>query len=557
MNDNHQGKPPRRGGIPAGGGIHLPEGGDFPGQSGAGEEEGPPARKPNILVIFGDDIGHHNISAYNLGLMGYRTPNIDRIAREGVLFTDAYGDQSCTAGRSSFLLGQTPIRTGLTKVGVPGDLFGISMRDPTLANLLQEEGYACGQFGKNHLGDHDWHLPTVHGFDVFFGNLYHLNSHEEPENPDFPDAPRFPRPRGVLRCTRTSPTSQEIEDTGPLSTGRMPGIDDEFADAAEAWIRGQHAAGKPWFCWFNTSRMHIFTRLKPESDGVTGLGVYPDGMTEHDGHVGRLLGLLDELDIAGDTIVLYSTDNGAEVMSWPDGGCTPFRSEKNSTWEGAYRVPMLARWPGVLPAGAQCNGITSMLDWLPTLMSAVGRPGIKADLMRGISADGRSWRAFLDGYDLLPALRGRAAWPRSEFFYITDDAQVCAVRHNQHKIVYLESTGAGFGVWQLPFRHLRLPKIVNLRSDPFERADEEPAMGNTRYTIDRLFLFTGAAALVKALSATLAEWPPHLTDPGDLGELARAHEVSLKDSPVVKTYRGGSGQLDQLAAWLHNAASAD
>ena len=408
--------------------IELPGSAEHPIELPDGSEQIPEGyRKPNILVIFGDDIGHDNISWYNRGLLGHRTPNIDRIANEGVGFTDAYAEQSCTAGRASFLLGQSGIRTGLTRIGFPGDLFGISLDDPTLALLLKGQGYTTAQFGKNHLGDRDWHLPTVHGFDRFFGNLYHLQAEEEPEHPDFPENPLYPRPRGVLDCRNTGVLQQEITDTGPLTKERMPTIDDEFADAAEAWIREQHAAGKPWFCWTNSSRMHIWTRLKEESEGKTGLGIYPDGMVEHDAWVGRQLDLLDELGITEDTIVLYTTDNGAEVFSWPDGGCTPFRNEKNSMYDGAYRVPMMMRWPGHIPAGAECNGIISHLDLLPTLMAAAGLPNIKQALLAGflIGDQNRPWKACLDGYNMLPALTTEGEkWPRSEFFYINDQGEV-------------------------------------------------------------------------------------------------------------------------------------
>jgi arylsulfatase A-like enzyme len=531
------GKPPSHGhkppSCPPAGGVDLP-----PGVPELPEVPIDKEHPPNILVIFGDDIGLANISAYNQGLCGYRTPSIDRIAREGVLFTDAYADQSCTAGRSSFILGQSPIRTGLTRVGLPGDLFGISPNDPTLANLLVDHGYACGQFGKNHLGDRDWHLPTRHGFDVFFGNLYHLNAEEEPENPDYPEHPAYPGPRGVLRCERQG-NGQTIEDTGPLSSARMPGIDDEFAGAAMAWITAKQTAGTPWFCWFNSSRMHVWTRLKADSEGTTGLGLYPDGMVEHDNHVGQLLDLLDELDAADNTIVVYSTDNGAEVFTFPDGGTTPFRAEKGSNYEGGYRVPMMARWPGHFPAGAQCNGITSMLDWLPTLMAAVGEPEIRRDLITGKVADGRPWRAHLDGYNLLDNLMGRRVpWPRREFFYITDDGRISALRYEQWKFLVLEQRAEGFASWADPPIELRMPKITNLRSDPYERAQAESG-AYEEWFMRRGFLFAGAGLIVAAFAATLAEFPPRPSEEG-----AFVHEGET--SPLVAAFEGGADDLARL-----------
>jgi arylsulfatase A-like enzyme len=557
--------------CPPEGGIILPPDVGFPEQpvevpeGGVSPEEGEHAKsRPNILVIFGDDIGYSNISAYNQGMMGYRTPNIDRIAREGILFTDAYGDQSCTAGRSSFILGQSPVRTGLSRIGIPGDLFGISMNDPTLAQLLQRQGYVSGQFGKNHLGDRNHHLPTVHGFKDFFGNLYHLNAEEEPEHPDFPRDPRYPRPRGVLRCTNTGLLQQDIEDTGALTRERMPGIDEEFLDAATEWIREQHEAGTPWFCWFNTSRMHIWTRLKEESEGVTGYGLYPDGMVEHDGHVGELLDLLDELGIADNTICIYTTDNGAEVFTWPDGGTTPFRSEKNSVWEGAYRVPMVARWPARFPAGAQCSGIFSLLDWLPTLCAAAGWPTVKRDLLAGhlIGDRDRPWKAFLDGYNMLDALTTPGAdWPRHEFFYITDAGQVACLRIDQWKLVIRETYANGFDIWQQPQTLLKAPIVINLRADPYEKMLTEPSMDRQRYQFERMFLAVGFAAALAAFKATLGDFPPHLTaateDVPESMMPQDAGAVTLEDSSVVQGFAGGAEDLDEVMRVLRNAAAAD
>ena len=369
-------------------------------------------QQPNILVIWGDDIGWYNISAYNLGVMGYRTPNIDRIAREGALFTDWYGQQSCTAGRAAFITGQSPVRTGLTKVGLPGADLGLQEEDPTIAGLLKNHGYMTGQYGKNHLGDLDEHMPTNHGFDEFFGNLYHLNAEEEPENPDYPQDPTFKErfgPRGVIRSIANPDGTQTIEDTGPLTKKRMETVDEEVTEGALDFIERAHAAGKPFFLWWNSTRMHIWTHLKPASQGVTGIGIYPDGMVEHDGMVGQLLDKLDELGIADNTIVMYSTDNGAEVMSWPDGGTTPFRGEKNTQWEGGYRVPALIRWPGVIEPGTIYNDVFAHEDMLPTLLAAVGEPDVKEELLAGHSAMGRDYKVHLDGYNLLPYFKGEAA----------------------------------------------------------------------------------------------------------------------------------------------------
>jgi len=552
-------KPPVCG--PPEGGLEVPD--DAEDREEALPPPAPGDRPPNILVIFGDDIGWGNLSCYNHGMMGYRTPNLDRIAREGVMFTDAYADQTCTAGRSCFLLGQSPVRSGLTAVGFPGDLFGISPLDPTLATLLRDQGYATAQFGKNHFGDRDWHLPTRHGFDFFYGNLYHLNAEEEPEDPDFPKDPRYPRPRGVIRSQHTE-DGHVIEDTGPLTIARMPGIDDEFADSAVQWITEQADAGRPWFAWFNTSRMHIWTRLKPESEGVTGLGLYPDGMTEHDQHVGRLLDLLDELGVADDTIVIYSTDNGAEVMTWPDGGCTPFRGEKNTPWEGAYRVPLLARWPGRFPAGSTCNGITSLMDWMPTLWAAVtGRDDLKRDLLTGKVIDGKPYRVHLDGYNLLDALMGRRVpWPRREFFYIADDGRVVAFRYDQWKFTFWENTETGFRSWLQPFQQSRIPQLTNLRADPFEHAAEEPAIGWAEFFIRHVYLVWGAAVQVAAFSATLRDFPSRADDPAAFAAEAEAEGVAssmvpAEVSPVLVNWKGGPAQLDQLYAALASNPASD
>ncbi|MBL8860760.1 MAG: arylsulfatase [Planctomycetes bacterium] len=467
---------------------------------------GQSTKKPNILVIWGDDIGQFNVSAYNLGVMGYRTPNIDSLAKEGALFTDWYGQQSCTAGRAAFITGQSPIRTGLTKVGLPGAPEGMKQEDPTIATLLRAQGYVTGQFGKNHLGDRDEMLPTAHGFDEFFGNLYHLNAEEEPENPDYPKDPEFKRrfgPRGVIH----SFADGRITDTGPLTRKRMETIDGEVTTKALDFMQRSKDSGKPFFLWWNSTRMHIWTHLKPESQGRTGLGVYPDGMVEHDGHVGQVLAKLKELGLEQDTIVMYSTDNGAETMSWPDGGTTMFRGEKNTNWEGGYRVPCLIRWPGVIAPGTIVNHIGSHEDLLPTFVAAAGDVTVKQDLLKGRTIGGRSYKVHLDGYDLSSALAGQGEWPRREFLYWTDDGSVAALRYNHWKMVFLEQRGHGFDVWEEPFVQLRLPKLFNLRSDPFERADHE-GMGYAQWRIDRAFLIAPAAAYVGRWLQSFKDFPP-------------------------------------------------
>jgi arylsulfatase A-like enzyme len=465
------------------------------------------ADAPNIVVVWGDDIGWYNLSAYNQGVMGYRTPNIDRIAKEGAMFTDWYGQQSCTAGRAAFVTGQSPIRTGLTKVGLPGAKEGMMKEDPTLAGLLKARGYMTGQYGKNHLGDRDEHLPTAHGFDEFFGSLYHLNAEEEPENPDYPKDPEFRKrfgPRGVLKTS----SDGTIEDTGPLTRKRMETVDYEITDGALDFIDRANASGKPFFLWWNSTRMHIWTHLRAEAEGKTGLGVYPDGMVEHDGHVGRILAKLDELGIADDTIVMYSSDNGAEMMSWPDGGTTPFRGEKNTNWEGGYRVPTVIRWPGVIEPGSVYNDVFSHEDMLPTLLAAAGDPDIKQKLLNGHSANGRKYKVHLDGYNLLPYLQGEAEEaPRKEFIYWTDDGQISALRYGNWKLVFMEQRAHGFDVWQEPFVTLRLPKLFNLRTDPFERADHE-GIDYSRWRIDRIFLLVPAQAFVARWLESFRDFPP-------------------------------------------------
>jgi arylsulfatase A-like enzyme len=476
------------------------------------EEADMPSKKPNILIIWGDDIGWFNPSCYHQGAMGYRTPNIDRIAAGGARFTDWYGQQSCTAGRAAFITGQAPIRTGLTKVGLPGADLGLQPEDPTIADLLKPLGYVTGQFGKNHLGDKDEFLPTAHGFDEFFGNLYHLNAEQEPENPDYPKDPRFRQrfgPRGVLHTWANADGTQKIQDTGPLTTKRMETVDQEFVAASLDFMERAHKDGKPFFCWFNSTRMHIFTHLKKESQGVTGLGLYPDGMVEHDKCVGQLLDKLDELGITNDTIVMYSTDNGAEVMSWPDGGTTPFRGEKDTNWEGGWRVPCVLRWPGVIKAGTVSNDIFSHTDMLPTLVAAAGEPDIVNKLERGHKAGKKTFKVHIDGYNLLPFLKGEAKDnPRRAFLYWSDDGDLVALRFQQWKVHFMEQRAHGLGVWREPFVALRVPKIFNVRADPFERGDVDASMFYDKWMIDRAFLLVPAQAMVGEFLKTFEDFPP-------------------------------------------------
>ena len=480
------------------------------------------AKKPNILVIFGDDIGYWNASAYNRGMMGYRTPNIDRIAKEGAIFTDLYAQQSCTAGRAAFITGQSCFRTGLLKVGLPGAKEGLSGKDPTLAELLKPHGYATGQFGKNHLGDRNEFLPTVHGFDEFFGNLYHLNAENEPENPDYPKNPEFRAkfgPRGVLKCVASDtddPTEdarfgrigkQKCEDTGPLTTKRMETVDEEFLGAAMSFMDRQHKAGKPFFVWFNSTRMHIYTHLKPASVGKTGLGLEADGMVEHDGMVGQLLAKLKELGIEDNTIVVWTTDNGAEAFSWPDGGTTPFHGEKNTSWEGGYRVPGMIRWPGVVRPGTEINDIVSHEDWVPTLVAAAGEPNVKDKLLTGYQAAGKSFKAHLDGYDQRDLLAGTGPGKRKEFFYWTDDGNLAAVRYERWKLLFMEQRAEGLNVWQDPLLTLRFPKLFDLRADPFELA-QHIAGEYDKWRVERAFLLVPAQAYVGQHLQTYVEYPP-------------------------------------------------
>jgi arylsulfatase A-like enzyme len=476
-----------------------------------------PDKKPNILVIWGDDIGYWNISAYSKGMMGYQTPNIDRLANEGMLFTDCYAEQSCTAGRAAFIMGQSVFRSGLSKVGLPGAAAGMRAEDPTIAELLKPHGYATGQFGKNHLGDRDEHLPTMHGFDEFFGNLYHLNAEEEPELRDYPSEKAYPDfrkkfgPRGVLHCWADGKGGQKIENTGPLTKKRMETVDDETGKAARDFIDRAHKDGKPFFCWYNTTHMHFRTHAKPESMGQAGewQSEYHDAMIDHDKNVGEMLTKLEELGIAEDTIVFYSTDNGPHMNSWPDAGMTPFRSEKNTNWEGAFRVPGMVRWPGKIKAGAVSNQMISHMDWLPTLLAAAGDPDIKEKLLTGHQAGNKTYKVHLDGYNQLPYLTGETDQsPRQEFFYFSDDGDLLGMRYNNWKIVFAEQRLRGtMQLWAEPFVPLRLPKMFNLRTDPFEFAD---ITSNTYWDwiFDHAYLLVPAQEFVGKFLATFKDYPP-------------------------------------------------
>jgi arylsulfatase len=469
------------------------------------------ADKPNILVIFGDDIGQTNISAYGKGVVGYQTPNIDRIAKEGMMFTDYYAENSCTAGRSTFITGQATLRTGLSKVGLPGAPVGLQARDVTIAQALKAQGYATGQFGKNHLGDRDEYLPTAHGFDEFFGNLYHLNAEEEPERPYWPkDDPEFLKaatPRGVIH----SLADGKIEDTGALNTKRMETIDDETTAAAQAFIKKQVEADKPFFVWMNTTRMHLFTHVRESMKGQSGMpgNDYADGMLEHDGDVGKLLKTLDDLKITENTIVVYTTDNGPNQFSWPDAATTPFRNEKNSNWEGAYRVPAMIRWPGKIKAGEVSNEMFSGLDWFPTLLAAAGDTDIKQRLLKGTDVAGRNFKVHLDGFNQLDYLTGNVAKSaRDEYFYFNDDGELVSMRFGNWKAVFCEQRApGGFKVWSEPFVCLRVPKIFNLRMDPFERAD---IVSDQYYdwTTKNVYLTVVATSKAAKFLETFVEYPP-------------------------------------------------
>ncbi|MCO5228534.1 MAG: arylsulfatase [Thermomicrobiales bacterium] len=488
-----------------------------------------PQGKPNILVIWGDDIGISNLSCYSHGLMGYKTPNIDRIASEGMLFTDSYGEQSCTAGRSSFISGQSAFRTGLSKVGMPGAPVGLSHETVTIPELLKNQGYATGQFGKNHLGDLNQYLPTVHGFDEFYGNLYHLNAEEEPEHADYPPEEDFPNfrnrfgPRGVIHSWATDTDDdtvdprwgrvgkQRIEDTGPLTKQRMETVDDEFGDACKNFIKRQADSDTPFFVWMNTTHMHYKTHPKPETVGQSGRwqSEYHDAMIDHDHLVGGLLDYLDELGITEDTFVMYSTDNGPHANTWPDAGTTPFRSEKNTNWEGAFRIPMLVRWPGHVEAGSVANGIVQHHDWLPTFLAMAGAPEVVEDLKTGYEANGKMFKNHIDGYDLKPYITGEVEEsPRNVFFYFSDDGDVLAIRYDNWKFVFMEQRIPGnLQLWFDPFVALRAPKIFNLRTDPYEQAD---ITSNTYWDwmFERVFLIAPVQMMAAQFAATFEDFPP-------------------------------------------------
>ena len=483
---------------------------------GSLEAQAQAPKQPNILVIWGDDIGTENISYYNRGMMGYKTPNIDRIANEGVFFTDYYGQQSCTAGRAAFINGSVPVRTGMTKVGIPGAPEGWQKTDVTMATVMKSLGYGTGQFGKNHQGDRDEHLPTMHGFDEFLGNLYHLNAEEEPENEDYPgdmvlaNGKTFKEvfgPRGVLRCKADGKGGQTIEDTGPLTKKRMETIDEETLAAATEFITRHHKAGKPFFCWWNGTRMHFRTHVK-EEHRHKGNDEYTDGMIEHDMQVGQLLKVLDDLGIADNTIVQYSTDNGPHYNTWPDAGTTPFRSEKNSNWEGAYRVPCFIKWPGHFPAGEVRNGIVSHEDWVPTFAAAAGNPQIVEQLKQGVELNGRSYKNYLDGANQLDYISSKTdESPRRSFMYVNDDGKIVAMRYNDWKAVFLENRGQAFEVWREPFTELRVPLLFNLRRDPFEKAQHNSNTYNDWF-LDRVYVLAPMQRVAGNFLMTMKEYPP-------------------------------------------------
>ncbi|WP_191858059.1 arylsulfatase [Hanstruepera ponticola] len=464
------------------------------------------SEKPNILVIWGDDIGWSNTSIYNRGIMGYKTPNIDQIGKDGIMFTDYYSQQSCTAGRAAFITGQSPYRTGLTKVGLPGAKEGLSEKDPTIAELLKNHGYSTGQFGKNHLGDRDEHLPTNHGFDEFFGNLYHLNAEEEPEHPDYPKDPEFKKkygPRGVIH----SYADGRIEDTGPLTRKRMETVDYETKDAAIAFMKKSVDDGKPFFTWYNSTLTHVWTHLNEEDEGQTGLGIYADGMVKLDKIVGELTKAVKDLGIEENTIIIFGTDNGAEIVFWPDGGMTPFRGEKATTWEGGFRAPCLVKWPNKIKPGQVSNAIFSGEDWLPTFLAAAGEPNVKEKLLNGHSANGRTFKVHLDGYNQLPLLTGQSEdGAREEIFYFDDDGSLNAFRYKRWKIHFKIQENHGWNVWQKEYTTLRFPMLIDLYGDPYERAPHD-SEDYRHWSADRMFALVPAQAYVAQFLATFKDYP--------------------------------------------------
>jgi arylsulfatase len=498
------------------------------------------SKQPNILILWGDDIGFWNISHNSRGMMGYRTPNIDRVAEEGVSFTDYYGQQSCTAGRAAFITGQNPLRTGLTKVGLPGATVGLQAEDATIAELLKPLGYATGQFGKNHLGDRDEYLPTMHGFDEFFGNLYHLNAEEEPELPDYPKDPEFKKkfgPRGVLHCVADGKGGQTIKDTGPLTKKRMETVDEEITDRAIAWMETQVKADKPFFLWYNSTAMHFRTHLADKNRGKSGQDDYSDRMVTHDEQIGQMLDKVDELGIAENTIVMYSTDNGPENDTWPDGANSPFRSQKDTNWEGAWRVPCFIRWPGKIKAGSVLNGIVSHQDMLPTLLAAAGEPDMSQKLLVGHKAGEKTFKVHIDGINVLPYLTGEAKEsPRDYFFYVSDDGGVMAVRTGDWKLVFEEQRAHALQVWAEPMVKLRLPHIFNLRRDPFERADFN---SNTYFDwmVDHVPQLYLCQALVAGQIANYVKYPPR----------QKAASFNL-DAVMQQLDRASAAQAGQAAA---------
>ncbi|KFA86814.1 arylsulfatase [Archangium violaceum] len=552
---------------------HSKKTGNGHSKSGNGHDKKAERRQPNILVIWGDDIGFWNVSAYNQGMMGYRTPNIDRLAKEGALLTDCYGQQSCTAGRAAFITGMNPLRTGLTTIGMPGAKYGLQDSDPTIAEMLKPLGYVCGQFGKNHLGDSNPYLPTVHGFDEFHGNLYHLNAENEPECPDYPKDPAFKEkfgPRGVLHCwatDRDDPTEdprwgrvgrQRIEDTGPLTKKRMETVDDEFLASSLSFIERAAKEGKPFFLWHNTTRTHVWTYLSDKYKGKTGKGLYADAMTQLDDIVGALLARLEELGIADNTLVVFSTDNGVEKMGWPDGGNAPFRGEKGSTWEGGVRVPCVVRWPGVIEPGTVINDIFAHEDWMPTFVAAAGGPEDLAErCKKGFQVGQKKFRVYLDGYDQRELLAGKGPGRRHEYIYVLDSGDLAAVRYDDWKLIFSYQDGEGPDMWFSGKRfNPAWPYIINLRSDPFEYATHSGLY--TSWYGERMFLFVPGQMVVRRFAESLIEYPPSQA-PGSLsiGPLKERVREKMKEKAAQRKARhqeDEEGETTNIGETLHHFA---